>query len=432
MGLFTFLLLGVILALSLYISYFNWTIITLRLSNTLSIEVSIAILILSSILLGVILILIADGYKGVVAYIKNLIREFRRRKAERTDDLYNRGNSFYLAGNSNEAVNILTKLLSNTPNHVPTLNLLGKIKRDDGKIGEAIKYHAKGMRIEPNNIETLYNLFEDFIADERLGEALDITKKLTSINPRNPKPFEKMRGIYIKKREWEKAIDVQLQLISLQKKTPNYQKEINELLTLKYKRALDLIAKGEDKKGVSCLQDILKDNPKFVPAYIDLGNAYLAGEKIKDAVKIWETGYKTTKELIILKHLIDLYQLTGDDEATFDAYRWGISVNPDSPHLHLLLGELYIRKERGEEGLAELEKAREKLPSHTSLHLLMSMGYKIIGREEESQKSGHLAFKAGASELTRYRCSNCGHEESEWTGECHSCGHYNTLKAYPV
>ncbi|MBU2590755.1 MAG: hypothetical protein KKC21_01875 [Nitrospinae bacterium] len=432
MGLFTFLVLLAISAFSLYISYFNWTVVTLHLSNNLSIEVPIAILILSSILLGVIIILIADGYRRFIAYIKNLIKEFKKRSDERAEELYNRGNSIYLSGNRNEAVDILTKLLSKTPNHVHTLNLLGKIKREEGKIGEAIKYHAKGMRIDPNNVEILYNLFEDFIADERLGEALGIIKKMTSLNPRNPKPFEKMRGIYIKKREWDKAIDVQRQLISLQKKTPNHQKEINELLILKYKRGLDLIDKGEDRKVISCLQEILKDNPKFVPAYIDIGNAYLAGERIKDAVKIWETGYKTTKEFIILKHLIDLYQLSGDDEATFDAYRWGISVNPDSPHLHLLLGELYIRKERGEEGLAELAKAREKLPSHTSLHLLMSIGYKMIGKEGESQKAGHLAFKAGAKELTRHKCSNCGHEESEWVSECPSCGYYNTLRAYPV
>jgi Flp pilus assembly protein TadD len=59
---------------------------------------------------------------------------------------------------------------------------------------------------------------------------------------------------------------------------------------LRYGLAMEYVAEGNDQKAVSCFQELLRQNPEYVPAYMHAGKALVRLGRDEDARAVWQQG----------------------------------------------------------------------------------------------------------------------------------------------
>jgi tetratricopeptide (TPR) repeat protein len=67
--------------------------------------------------------------------------------------------------------------------------------------------------------------------------------------------------------------------------------EPNDLF-LQYALALEYVSAGEPKKGIIQLQQIILNNPDYLPAYHKLGDLFFSEGSYLSAIEVLETGIK--------------------------------------------------------------------------------------------------------------------------------------------
>lgn len=72
-------------------------------------------------------------------------------------------------------------------------------------------------------------------------------------------------------------------------------KDPNDSFT-RYALALEHAGRGEIELAVSMLNDLLQRDPKYVPAYQQLGYAYQKLERRDDAIEIFKRGIQAAAE----------------------------------------------------------------------------------------------------------------------------------------
>jgi Tfp pilus assembly protein PilF len=73
-------------------------------------------------------------------------------------------------------------------------------------------------------------------------------------------------------------------------------KEPNDSFT-RYALALEYAGQGDTKRRVSMLQELIQLDPKYVPAYQQLGTAYQKLDRRDDAIAIFKRGIQVAVEV---------------------------------------------------------------------------------------------------------------------------------------
>ncbi|MFQ5560901.1 MAG: hypothetical protein ACE5FU_10000 [Nitrospinota bacterium] len=422
-----YFVLFLVLGCSTYLFLLNPEEISIHLSSTFAITLSPVTLILCSAACGIFLILIVSGFGNFSQFFRNQIEKARGRGVKKSEELFTKGFHHYFNGNLKAAQKAFLHVLSYTPAHLKALHLLGNIKSRNGEAAEAVLYHSRVREMAGKDIENLYALAADYASIKNIEKAVSIYLDIFELDRGSKKPYEKIRELFVQSRNWKKAIEYQRKIIALLKDKTRKGRENDRLSWFKYQMALESIKNSDLDEAKTVLRGIVKLSAYFIPAYLKLAETYFVTEKVKDAVQVLENGYKATGALVFMLKLAEHYQSLGDDLATVRAYRRGISVSDNPASLHLLLGEFFVRKGMAEEGISELERARDHFNSAPFFHLSMAKGYKALNRYDESARESDLAYVAGTREFILFECSFCKQKEWEWRDSCNWCGEFNAF-----
>ncbi|MGA2191869.1 MAG: tetratricopeptide repeat protein [Nitrospirota bacterium] len=384
-------------------------------------------LMLSSAIFGALVVLLGFYIKATGEFFHNWKITRDRQKDAKIQTLYSKGLNALLSRRSDLAASYFEKVLAIKPNHAETLLRLGSIYSKEGDYAEAIKLHQRAKNIDEQNIETLFALALDYEDARRTEDALQTLEDIIEKDEGNLRALTKIRDIHQRMGSFEKAEDAQQRILKLNLRPKEREAEQQRLVGLRYETARTLLEEGNLEKSKRIFKGLVKAEKAFVPASLGLGEVYLEEGENAEAAGLWEEAFRTTGSIIFLHRLEDLYLKLGTPARIINLYKSALLKSPKDVNLSFFLGKLYYRLEMVDDAYETLSAIDTSTRQLTDLHKLLGNLYLRRGSYPMAVDEFKKALTYGDQLIVPYRCCNCEHFSTEWSGRCPRCGKWNTF-----
>ncbi|MDH4100013.1 MAG: tetratricopeptide repeat protein [Nitrospirota bacterium] len=387
---------------------------------------------------GLILLSAASGALFVLfgVLVKDTSRYFlewqvirKEKQKAKIQELYSKGIDALFGLKYAQAETYFKKVLALDPNHIEALLRLGNCCLRQGNHSEAIRLYQKARNLDDHNIEILFALEAGQEETKRVEEALQTLDSILSIDQSNLTALFRKRDILLRQKQWAKALETQEQIIKAPLPIEDKPLEQRRLLGLRYEYGRALLEDGTPKgaeKAEKAFSAIIKADKDFVPAYLGLGEIFLTQEQPSEAESLWVSALKTTGSVIFLHRLEDFYLRQGEPEKIINLYQEAINREPDNTTMKFFLGKIYYRLEMLDDAFDVLNSIDTSTKPLPLVHLIIGNIYQRRDRLADAANEYRKALKAGEQPGIPYTCSNCDYPDTEWSGRCPQCGRWNT------
>ncbi|MGD2064324.1 MAG: tetratricopeptide repeat protein [Nitrospirota bacterium] len=415
---------GMLAVLFGYITIFNRDDTTIVLWSGHSATLPTSVLMSLCVLAGALFILVLVGFTELGAMFRTVAARSRQRREERYDSLYRKGCDAADLGHVERATSSFERLLDRNAGHVPTLTQLGNLNRERGEFDRAIGYHKHALEVEPDNVRALLALADDYVAAERWQEAVDLCRRILEVDAQADHVLLQLRDHLARLGQFDAAIEVQRQI---------NRRDLEKggrlaLARLQFERAAALRDAGEADAAKRAFSELVKNERRFAPAYVEWGRLLLAEGKGKEAAARWREGYGQTHDPVFL-HLLESYFLEREDPDTaISVYLNAIKDAPARADLQFYLGKLYFRLEMLDNAYETFRDLVDAGTSFPALHQLFGEVKYRRGECDESFQELQLALPFPHPATLPYRCAACSADAATWTARCSECGAWESLR----
>ena len=238
-----------------------------------------------------------------------------------------------------------------------------------------------------------------------------------------------LRELYRRQGAWRDALEIQRtyqKLLPAERQAP----EVERLLFLRHECARLSLALGATEKSAAELREIISEKPTFIPASVSLAEALKMDGKVDEAANLLKKAFQELRHPIFLIKLEDLYFSQEDPDtiaALVNFYKRSVLENPHDLIIRLFYGKLCIRMLMADEALIHLKAIVESGVDFPSLHILLAEAYRRTDDLAEAGKEYRKALGIGKTHRIPFECRVCGHEQTEWTSFCPSCGTWDSF-----
>ncbi len=361
---------------------------------------------------------------AVIALILILFFYDRYKKDRKAKDplLYIDGLKAMLDGYEEAAFSKFRQVVAEESDNIDAYIRIGNILRKYGKPDKALQVHKDltlrhGLSPDEKKL-ILKSLALDFF-DLKDAESARVTlEELLSLNGNDRWAIEKLLDIHCLNDDWEAAIETKEKLIKMDGK-----KSKAGLAIYKFLNGVKYFDDREYHKARVIFKEAVGMDAGCTPAYIFIGDSYLAENRLEDAVTIW-------RKMIHAIPDESQYVLGRLKKALFDLGKFGeisticseiLAASPKNLAARLTLAEYYYKKGEYTNTAEHLNLALDEHPDSFMPTLELARLYLADG---DRKKLGDLIDKLQERLETvenTYRCNRCGQisETRKWL--CPSC-----------
>jgi len=255
----------------------------------------------------------------------------------------------YQAGKTDEAVKLLNKAISITPNNIDAQLVLAQIYLETNQPKKAKSVLTKTLKIKKDNPEVIYALGVANFNLQNFNNAITQLKKVLKLNPNH------------------KAVPELLSLCYLNLGVMEYQNNNKDNSIKKFKQAIKAdnkniqayrnlavslyeINKKDDAEKV--IQQALKIEPKEKMLLKILIQIYTDKNKLEEALKPAEQYYKYyPKDVEGALQLAYLYRFNNQGDKAFEIYEKAIQSSPNEKRIYDDYAELYKYRSKYDEAV---------------------------------------------------------------------------------
>ncbi len=417
--------------LTVYFTFLNPGDIELRVTqDQIPIQVPVVVFLLAAILIGVLLTSVFTGFTQIKNSFKRFLKtrslEKRTRRQIRWAKLFQKAENSLEGGHRDKGLSLLNKILNGNPNHIPSLILLGNVYRQMGNIKQALAKHQKAIEQDRENPRAHHCLAEDFAVAGKSEKAINALKQARQLEPDSLFTLRKLRDAYLAQDNWNLVLQIQKSILSHVSNAKEREREREYSSQLAFLRGCELIRQQQIEPAISELRRAIKENPKSLPPYIQLGDLYQEKDNLKAAIKIWKTGYEYTRSHICLLRLRAAYEQLDKQDEVIKLYQEAVraSHNSEKETLVLTLAELYLDQ-------GQMEKAMQTLWDISSpsipAHIFLIKAHQDKNEAKKADQVIRAALKKVTTSLTRFICRQCHSEFDRWSGVCPECQAWDSL-----
>ncbi|PLX81524.1 MAG: hypothetical protein C0616_04280 [Desulfuromonas sp.] len=420
------LLTALILAFFIYFDKLNPDEITLYYLHGKSLTFSASILIIAAITIGLMIGYGAHVFNLMIHGYKHWRVDRQEKKAKEIASLYRDGVVRLLSGDLKKARALLQKALDRDPQRIDSYLALASLSLQEGDQEAALQLLAKARQIDPKSLEVLFKLATSNEEIGREEEAKETYEAILAIESDNRKAIRSLRELAIRNGDWREALELQKKVLKVAGKT-KMDAEKQKMLPLRYEVARLDLEEGKADAARGELQSLAKDAPEFAPARVSLGDALLAMDRGKDAVAIWQEGYRKLGKSIFLARLEDYYMEAEDPASLLTFYRQELAQNADDMLLRLFYGKFCLRLEMIEEAIEQLFTVENSGVESSQLSFLLAEAYRRRDRMDDAIAEYQKALGVDKHLRLGYSCDSCGAKVENWQSRCTSCGNWGTF-----
>jgi len=393
---------------------------------------NVGITIFAFFFVGVLITALVRFSRGVSWMLERSELRKVSRKTEEVEDEYSRGLVAVLEGRQDEALGHFRAVLERDSRHFNTLIKIGEVLRDQEKHEQAIEYHAKAHHLKEDDTRPLYALVEDHEAKGDLERARVVLGKIISINKNSVIAWRKLRSLHVKERRWKNALEAHQRVVRLSAPSdPHHETDRNVGLGIRYEIAVQQTENGKPRDAISGLRRLVKDDPRFIPAAVKLGEALLDQGRESDAVQTWRDGFCASGSPVFLSVIEDFFLRRERPTAAIDSLKRCVADSPDSP-ARFFLGKLYWRLEMLDEAFEVLSAITGRSACPPGLHYLLGRINERRGQHDAAAREYCKLIEELDPIQPDYRCRSCCSTALDWAPRCPSCGEWNGLEAVPT
>lgn len=261
---------------------------------------------------------------------------------------YNAGVVELEAGNYEAAIASFQEAIRLQPRAALAYDYLSAVYLAVGKLDEAVTYGEKAVEIDPSLAVVHSNLAATYIAKGELEQARKSARKAIEVDPEFADAYNNLGNAYFAMGRFDEALASYDKTLGLQ---PRY---ANALVN----RGLVLGQEERFNEAVASLSKALEIDGNSPTAYMGLGRAYLSLQQPARAVSSFENvieldeGNTDAYEWLAKSHVADRRV----DKAK-EALARGLRAIPENPLLHHLYGQILLREERFDDAVQQFERA---------------------------------------------------------------------------
>jgi predicted Zn-dependent protease len=419
-----FLLFVVILAFFGYISLFNGQHIEFFFTSTRHVEVTVGELVILAFSLGAAMVILGTMVKDVTLASKTWKERRERQRREAARARIAKASELFQRGMLDEAAAELTKSLSANAEDREALVLLADVESERKNPLEAVKALTRVKRIDPSDLTVYVRLARLYREMNDLDSALSLLERIENSDDGNLRVWEEFRDIHLLRGEMVPAYALQKKILKLKGKSAIA--EDRALFdSLRYEKAVRRMAEGKPDDAERRLRDLIRDQPLFTAAYLDLSEHRRRAGSAEEATEILRTGFRATRNAVFLIKLEDVGVETERPEEMISMYHELLREFPSDFDVNLFLGKFYLRLEMNDEALEQLLKAEALDPERESVHVLLAEALRRRGRYESACQHYQQAFGYKRKYFIPFRCGGCGQSTIQWKARCSACGTWN-------
>lgn len=371
---------------------------------------------------------------GIVREGKYLFDRVRRRRDEKRmtafEERYYEGLQAVVEAREEDALRNFQRILEQDPNHFNALLKSGEVLVTLGRYAEAIERHQRARQLRPEDVRPLYALAADYAAQGDVDKAKTILQKIVEIRPRAAvSASRRLRDLYMREGDWTRALEVHNRIERLAEKGAAVLPREGRIgVGIRYQLGMKHLSEDKGKLALNLFQRILKEDPKFIPAYIRVGEILREMGDDQEASGVWNRGYDQTGSPIFLTVLEEHYLDREQPIEAIESLKSCVARAKNDILPRFFLGKLFFRLEMLDDALATLKTLEGRASYAPTLHYL-------IGRINERRGN----FRAASEEFRKvikhlelvkleYRCHECQQRLTEWSDRCPKCEEWNTVE----
>lgn len=288
------------------------------------------------------------------------------------------------AGRLAEAEALYRSILGTRADHPDATHLLGVIRYQQGRHGEAVPLIEKAIALNPKSAAYHKNLGSALQGLGRTDDALRHHQEALRLDPRYHEAHHGIAECHRSRDDHAAAVAAYRQALEI---APDFIHSMNGI-------AISLAAVGNHGEAEKFYRRALEIKPDFAEAHVNLANLLKLHGKRKDAEAHFEKALALQpRSLPALVNLGNLYKDEGRIAEAIAKYKAVLELQPGFAPAHNNLANLY--KDRGESGAA-LEQFRLAIRSDPSLvdahsNLLLGLHYTAEASPEEIYRE-HLGW----------------------------------------
>lgn len=403
--------------------------ITFFLSSGKRYSAPLVVQLIISFVSGAVLVLIlslADDLRKTMGTWRQRTMERAREKAA---SLFAEGERLTTEGNYKKAKEAFMEGLEREPASVVGLLGAAEVFRLRGETSQAMGYLSRARELSRRDMELTLRVVDGFRRIAATREAIDILRDLVADDSDNIRAQRRLAELYSQARMWKEACQAQREVVRLSGTNGRYREEEEALLILKYRYAQNQLAVGDGETALKLFREISKQDDKFLAAHVGTGDAHVLLGQPEEAGRVWERTYRNHGAMIFLLRLEELSLSRGEPEAALRVYRKAIEERPHLLLPGLFLGKLLLRLEMVDDALDHLSSLSAQGEDSYYFHMLLGEVYRRRNRHDQATAEFAKALGFKRKPTLPFVCSGCEKEYPDWDGICDSCGRANTIFA---
>jgi lipopolysaccharide biosynthesis regulator YciM len=379
--------------------------------------------------LGLLVSVMMLGLREAEALAGKWRRRGGKKEATRADALTFAAMDAIMEARLADAKRLLTDALRIQPDHPHARLRLGHVHRLEERAEEALREHRTLLAQTPEAWAPQVEIARDLMALERRDEAVDTMHRALK---QHPARWEEgnllLLDIHMAAGEWDRAQDVYEQV---QKRAESERHEAPRpecKHVLPYCKAAALIEAKDFKGAEKILRRLVKEHPKFAPAYVALGKARMFLGREGEGVETWVDGMRVTGSLAFLPMLEEHFLATERPDKALDAFR-GIAASEKNNVLsQFLLGRLYHRLEMMDEAYKQFRTIESRVSRSPTFHYFMGKLQERRGALPEALESYKRVIEESGVLALQYVCRRCGASSESWSDRCERCRTWGNME----
>ena len=371
---------------------------------------------------------------GIVRYWKWFLTRRRTKREEKrmiaVEERYYEGVQAVAQGREEDALRYFRKILDQDPTHFNALLKTGEMLVAMGRYAEGTELHTKARQLRLDDTRPLYALSTDYEAQGDLDRAKATLRKIVEIKPRAAlSAYRRLRQIYSREGDWARALEVHHRIERLAEKgAPADPRETRSGIGICFQLGMKHLEQNKTKVALGLFQRLIKEDPKFIPAYIRVGEILREMDNDSEAAAIWNRGYDETGSPIFLTVLEEHFLDREQPIEAIESLKACVARAQNDTLPRFFLGKLFFRLEMLDDALQTLKSLEGRTAYAPTLHYLIGRIHERRGNYRSSSEEFRRVIKDLELVKLEYRCGSCQIRLSEWSDRCPKCEEWNTVE----
>ncbi len=293
-----------------------------------------------------------------------------------------------MAGNFEEAISRLKKILSDDPNISDGFFALGNIYFKAKRFKEAAEAFHRALDLKPDDSFAVINILNCYAALGKLEQAEEFVHKHIKKGFEDPQFYYALGSLYALRGNYDKALPYFEECL---KKNPRSASAHNAIAAICLNR--DNLNCAE--KHLEAAREL---NPTLLNLRYNLAQLYEKQNRLAEAMELYRQEIADSpNHFKALFNLARLYRLQGREQEELETLQRALQANPDFPLTYFYLARIYLRRgENYREAIELVKKGLELKPEKDNQafgYFLLADLYNRLGDYASSEEYARLGKK---------------------------------------